>query len=64
MTRKPQMPPARMRGYRIEAEVRESPDLHLLAQLFINMALERTRQESRKAAGSDESSPPPPRAEE
>ena len=34
--------PARMREYRIEAEPRQSPDLHQLAQLFIGMALART----------------------
>lgn len=35
--------PDRMRDYRIEAELRESPDLHKLAQLFIGMARARAR---------------------
>ena len=30
--------PERMRDYRIEAEPRQSPDLHKLVQLFIGMA--------------------------
>ena len=64
MTAHQQGPPSRMRDYRIRAELRRSPDLHLLAQLFINMALERTNQESRKPTGLDESSRPPSRAEE
>ncbi|MEX3509749.1 hypothetical protein VVR84_09420 [Kocuria carniphila] len=36
--------PARMRDYRIEAEARESPDLHKLAQLFIGIARSRADQ--------------------
>ena len=32
------LPPRRMRDYRIEAELRDSPDLHKLAQVFIGMA--------------------------
>ena len=37
--------PERMRDYRIEAEPRESPDLHKLAQLFIGMARARADQD-------------------
>ncbi len=37
--------PDRMRDYRIEAELRESPDLHKLAQLFIGMARARADQD-------------------
>lgn len=37
--------PARMRNYRVEAELRETPDLHQLAQLFIGMALRRAEHE-------------------
>ena len=37
--------PNRMRDYRIEAELRESPDLHKLAQLFIGMARARAEQD-------------------
>lgn len=45
-----QLPP-RMRRYRIEAELRESPDLHRLAQLFVQMALARTEQDRQDTAG-------------
>ena len=31
--------PARMRDYEVHAELRESPDLQRLAQVFIGMAL-------------------------
>lgn len=37
--------PDRMRDYRIEAELRESPDLHKLARLFIGMARARAEQD-------------------
>lgn len=37
--------PERMRDYRIEAEPRQSPDLHKLAQLFIGMARSRAEQD-------------------
>lgn len=37
--------PGRMRDYRIEAEPRQSPDLHKLAQLFIGMARARAEQD-------------------
>lgn len=37
--------PDRMRDYRIEAEPRETPDLHKLAQLFIGMARSRAEQD-------------------
>ncbi|MFH5211151.1 hypothetical protein [Antrihabitans spumae] len=37
--------PDRMRDYRIEAEPRQSPDLHKLAQLFIGMARARAEQD-------------------
>ena len=39
----PQLP-ARMRDYRVQAEFRETPDLHRLAKVFISMALARTKQ--------------------
>lgn len=48
MTRPARMagaPPARMRNYRVEAELRETPDLHQLAQLFIGIALRRAEHE-------------------
>ncbi|GAA1491017.1 hypothetical protein [Brachybacterium sacelli] len=46
MTTQPQgSPPERMRDYRIEAELRASPDLHKLAQVFIGMAQSRARHE-------------------
>lgn len=41
MSKDRKSPPARMRTYRIEAERRENPDLHKLAQLFIGMAFAR-----------------------
>lgn len=40
-------PPERMRNYRVEAEPRDTPDLHQLAQLFIGMALRRVEEEQR-----------------
>lgn len=42
--------PDRMRDYRIEAELRESPDLHNLAQLFIGMARARAEQDRSNSA--------------
>lgn len=42
--------PDRMRDYRIEAEPRQSPDLHKLAQLFIGMARARANQDLTRAA--------------
>lgn len=48
--------PARMRDYRIEAELRESPDLHKLAQLFIGMA--RARAEQDRANPAPDRTPP------
>ncbi|MDO5630052.1 MAG: hypothetical protein Q4G43_17200 [Mobilicoccus sp.] len=42
--------PDRMRDYRIEAEPRQSPDLHKLAQLFIGMAHARADQDRTRAA--------------
>lgn len=48
--------PERMRDYRVEAELRSSPDLHKLAQVFIGMAQARARQEHRETAGQE--SPP------
>lgn len=45
-------PPERMRDYRIEAKLRESPDLHRLAQLFVTMALARTQAEQHCESGS------------
>lgn len=35
--------PDRMRDLRVEAQPREAPDLHRLAQVFIGMALDRAR---------------------
>jgi hypothetical protein len=35
--------PARMRDHELEAELRDSPDLHKLAQVFIGMALDRAK---------------------
>lgn len=35
--------PERMRELRVEAQPREAPDLHRLAQVFIGMALDRAR---------------------
>ncbi|WP_420734273.1 hypothetical protein [Brevibacterium luteolum] len=35
--------PDRMRELRVEAQPRETPDLHRLAQVFIGMALDRAR---------------------
>ena len=52
MSQNPKSPPARMRAYRVEAELRETPDLHKLAQLFIGMASART--------DSQQSRPPRP----
>ncbi|MDN5893026.1 hypothetical protein ACT3S2_13800 [Arthrobacter sp. AOP36-A1-22] len=42
--------PDRMRDYRIEAEPRETPDLHKLAQLFIGMARSRAEQDHARPA--------------
>lgn len=52
----PGAPPERMRDYRVEAELRSSPDLHKLAQVFIGMAQARARQEHQETAGQE--SPP------
>ncbi|GAB3062500.1 MULTISPECIES: hypothetical protein [Micrococcales] len=41
--------PERMRDYRIEAEPRQSPDLHKLVQLFIGVARARTQDAQRPA---------------
>jgi hypothetical protein len=41
-----------MRDYRVEAKVRQSPDLHRLAQLFTGMALARTQAQRRGDSGS------------
>lgn len=41
--------PARMRDYELGAELRESPDLHKLAQVFIAMAVSRARNENTQA---------------
>ena len=41
MNKEPKSPPDRMRDYRIEAQMRPTPDLHKLAQLFIGMAFSR-----------------------
>ena len=42
--------PERMRDYRIEAEPRQSPDLHKLVQLFIGMARSRAEQDRARPA--------------
>ncbi|SQG48256.1 hypothetical protein [Micrococcus luteus] len=42
--------PDRIRDYRIEAEPRETPDLHKLAQLFIGMARSRAEQDRARPA--------------
>ena len=60
MTRPNGDPPARMRDYRIAAEMRETPDLHRLAQLFISMAMQRAEQD--RATGRASESPGPPGA--
>ena len=54
MTRPSGNPPARMRDYRIAAELRETPDLHRLAQLFIGMAMQRAEHDraTRRAGGN------------
>lgn len=52
--------PARMRDYRIEAEPRETPDLHKLAQLFIGMALSRVEQDRARPAPDTVSPVPGP----
>jgi hypothetical protein len=36
-------PPPRMKNHRVQAEPRQSPDLHQLARLFIGMAQARAR---------------------
>ncbi len=52
--------PARMRDYRIEAEPRQSPDLHKLAQLFIGMARARAQQDRTRPATDADASPSVP----
>ena len=52
----PASPPQRMRDYHVEADLRSSPDLHKLAQVFIGMAQARARQEHQETAGQE--SPP------
>ena len=42
-----------MRDYQLAAEVRETPDLHRLAQLFIGMARQRATQDKRRGANTD-----------
>ena len=49
MNKEPKSPPDRMRDYRIEAQMRPTPDLHKLAQLFVNMALARTETEQHRS---------------
>lgn len=41
----PKAPPARMRDYRIEAQLCENPDLHKLAQVIIGLAMQRAKAE-------------------
>lgn len=52
--------PDRMRDYRIEAEPRETPDLHKLAQLLIGMARSRAEQDRARPAPDTESPAPGP----
>lgn len=52
--------PARMRNYRIEAEPRETPDLHQLAQVFIGIALSRAEQDRARHAPPSEPRGPGP----
>lgn len=52
--------PARMRTYRIEAELRETPDLHKLAQLFIGMARVRAAQDGHHGTPSSAPRSPEP----
>lgn len=60
MTTQPQnSPPERMRDYRIEAELRASPDLHKLAQVFVGMAQARARQEHQSATAQQYPPGPP-----
>lgn len=54
----PKAPPARIRNYRIEAELRDTPDLHKLARVFIGMALARADAEKEARRNS---APPEPR---
>ena len=53
MSRPAGVPPTRMRDYQLAAEVRETPDLHRLAQLFIGMARQRATQDKRRGANTD-----------
>ena len=53
MSRPTGAPPARMRDYQLAAEVRETPDLHRLAQLFIGVARQRATQDKRRRANTD-----------
>lgn len=50
--------PERMREYRIEAEPRQSPDLHKLAQLFIGMARARANQDRTHPVTNADTVPP------
>ncbi|MCI1748460.1 MAG: hypothetical protein LKI24_10435 [Acidipropionibacterium sp.] len=43
--KEPKAPPQRMRNYRIEAQLRDSPDLHKLAQVVIGLAMQQARAE-------------------
>lgn len=52
--------PARIRDYRIEAQPRESPDLHKLAQLFIGIARARADQDRTRPAADTDAVPPVP----
>lgn len=45
MTRRGGALPSRMRSYGIAAERRDTPDLDRLAQLFIGMAMQRTKRD-------------------
>lgn len=52
MSRSADAPPSRIRDYQLAAELRETPDLHLLTQLFIGMARQRANQDKRHRAGT------------
>lgn len=53
----PQLP-QRMRDYRIEADLRESPDLHKLTQMFITMARNRAAAEKASYTTIEQAAPP------
>ncbi len=60
MTRPGGAPPARMRDYQVAAEVRETPDLHRLAQLFIGMAMQRAEKDHATGRAAADAGPAEP----